>query len=110
MPNNHITLKDIKSITDAELAFSTTRFLPEMEDIPAEFLRGNKYTNLIECLFYGTDLPSGEMMFHFDIEPNELNKFIRAHLKSFEPKHEHKIAGVGFLLSQLCTFEEYTAE
>lgn len=35
----------------------------------------------------------------------DMRRAVRAHLKSFEPKHEDKIAGVGFLISQIATIE-----
>lgn len=34
--------------------------------------------------------------------PALLNRVVMAHLRSFEPKHEHKIAGLGYLVSQVC--------
>ncbi len=31
---------------------------------------------------------------------------VRAHLASFEPQHQHKIAGVAFLLSQMAIVQQ----
>ena len=33
------------------------------------------------------------------IDPEAVNRHTRACLRSFEPRHEHKIAGVAYLLS-----------
>lgn len=96
-----ITKADIKSITDIEFAFSTTRFLPAEKQIPSEFFKGNIYTKFVENLFFGVELPSGTIEFKFDLKPEEVQRFIISHLKSFEPKHEIKIAGVGYLLHLL---------
>lgn len=102
-----LSKKDIMSITDVELAFSTTKFLPKIEQIPDEFFRGNDYTNIVEALFYGCDLPDGTMEFKFDVEPEAVNRIIVSHLKSFTPKHEHKIAGTGYLLSLIVEFKKH---
>ena len=108
-----LTLADMLSITDAELAFSTERFLPAWEDIPEAFKRGNEYTLIADAIFYGGQLPEGIMEFleGFDDEKATaaLNKCVRAHLQSSGPKHHHKIAGVGLLMAQVFRFHPATA-
>ena len=97
-----LTAEQASSITDVELAFSTERYLPAMTDIPHEFISGNDYTRLVEALFFGHELPNFEMEIVDGVTAEMLNRVIRSHLQSFSPKHEHKIAGVGFMLSKLC--------
>ncbi len=101
-----LTRNDLASITDVEMAFSTERLLPQQEDIPKSFWGRNPYSELASAIFYGTTLPDGEMTFHptftDDAAAADLSKCVRAHLKSFAPKHEHKIAGVGFMIAQVC--------
>jgi hypothetical protein len=97
-----ITPEQVNSVDDVELAFSTTRLLPKWEDIPEEFKSGNIYTQIAEALFYGNPLPDCSLEMIDGVEPQALNRCITAHLKSFGPKHEHKIAGVGFMLSSIC--------
>lgn len=105
-----ITLSDLNSVTDAEYVFGTERLLPDWEAIPSDFKTGNLYTKLACALFYGDASPNFTMIFldGFQDEgtPQALNKCVRAHLTSFGPKHEHKIAGVGYMMS--CVFEVYT--
>lgn len=100
------SIEDLNSITDVEIAFGTTRLLPEMAQIPDEFMRGNAYTELAGRLFAGRPI-SGEITLKDGVKPENLNRAVRAHLISFDPKHEHKIAGVGFLIRQ---FAEITPE
>lgn len=95
--------QELASVTDAELAFSTTRFLPAIEDIPAEFWAGNIYTKLAKSLFCGSMTPACEIELNEGVDAAALNKCIRAHLQSWAPKHEHKIAGVGYMLASVCT-------
>lgn len=94
-----LTPEMINSITDPEWAFSTERLLPAWEDIPEEFKKGNIYTELATALFYGTAMPECGIELHEGVEAEKLNRCIRAHLQSWGPKHEHKIAGVGFMIS-----------
>ena len=102
-----LTPEDLTSITDPERAFGTTRLLPPWEEIPDEFKRGNQYTRLATAIFFGNDLPDGECTFleGFAESGEALNRAVYAHLKSFAPKHEHKIAGVGYLISKAMRFE-----
>lgn len=93
-------------IEDVEIAFGTSKLLPPYEAVPDEFKRGNDYTKLLDSMFYDQPLPDGEIVFREGFDdadaPALLNRVVRAHLRSFEPKHEHKIAGLGYLLSQAC--------
>lgn len=98
-----LTPEQVASITDVEVAFATTRLLPAWEDIPEEFRRGNQYTAICEALFYGDELPDMEMTINPGFDEGKLVCAVLAHLGSFGPKHEHKIAGVGLLLASACT-------
>lgn len=95
-----VTPEDMSSITDVEMAFSADRLLPAWEDIPNEFRSGNLYTKLAEAICFGWTLPECEIEMKDGFEPETLNRAVRAHLQSFGPKHEHKIAGVGYMIAQ----------
>lgn len=104
-PVYKLTVEQIASVTDAELAFSTDKLLPEWEQIPDEFKRGNVYTKLVEALMFNRPLPNTQMVLNEGVTSENLNRCVRAHLQSFGPKHEHKIAGVGYMISLACTIE-----
>jgi hypothetical protein len=93
------TRVDAEPITDLELAFGTTRLLPPPEAIPEAFWRGNAYTQLAEALFYGSPLAPLLIAFKPGFDADQMRRIVRSHLASFEPKHPHKIAGVGYLMS-----------
>lgn len=95
-----MTPEQMASISDAEMAFSTERLLPAWEDIPEDFRRGNAYTALASAIFNNRELPDCEIEMKAGFEPQALNRAVRAHLQSFGPKHEHKIAGVGYMIAQ----------
>ena len=98
-----LTPEQLESITPVEMAFSTTRLLPAMEDIPKEFLKGNVYIRLVNALFYGQTLPEGDIEMREGFSFEALNRAVRAHLQSWSPKHEHKMAGVAYMMSCACT-------
>lgn len=103
-----LTPADVASITDPECAFGTTRLLPAVEDIPAEFKsqRGNVYTKIADSIFMGTDMPQGEIEMKEGFDPQAVNRCVRAHICSWSPKHQHKIAGVGYMISLTMTLVE----
>lgn len=98
-----LTISEIQSITDVEVAFSTTRLLPDWSDIPADFKAGNSYTTLVKAILFNTPLPAGEVEIVDGVTPEQLNRLVRSHLGSFSTKHEHKVAGVGFMMSKAST-------
>lgn len=110
-----LTQVDIDSITDVEVAFATTKCLPAEEEIPEAF-RGayradydsNVYVKLVDALFCGSKVPEGALTFNegFDSSPEgtkKLYRFTMAHLRSFEPNHQHKISGIAYMLSLIVT-------
>ena len=95
-----VTPKEMESITAIEIAFGTDRLLPAFDDIPDDFFQGNIYTRIADSIFYNNTLPACSIKLLHGVTAQNLNKVVRAHLISCRPKHEHKIAGVGFLISK----------
>lgn len=102
-----LTPADLKTITDVDCAFGATKLLPALDDIPAEFKShsGNLYTKLADALFFGRKLPECDIQMNPGFEDcvADLRRCVGAHLASFEPKHEHKIAGVAYMISKMCS-------
>lgn len=99
-----LTPEQAASITDPELVFGASRLLPVWDDIPEEFKVGrNVYCKLAASLLYGTELPKLEVTMTDGFTPEVLQRCVQAHLASFEPKHERKMAGVGFMISKMAT-------
>lgn len=105
-----LTRQCLDTITDIEMAFGTTKLLPPYEQVPPQFKAGNIYTRTVDCLFSGIDLPNAELTFCAGFDDSEapaaLGRCVNAHLRSWEPKHEHKIAGLGYLISLVCKMHE----
>lgn len=98
---------DLGNILELEAVFGTTRFLPLESEIPREFFDGgNPYARIASGLFFGLPLDPGECEFRPGFEEVFLADgvgmtFLHAHLRSFEPCHERKIAGVAYLIKQI---------
>ena len=100
-----------KLVSGIELAFPTSvdGFLPNWAEIPEQFKghRGTPQNRLFSAMFfYGVDMSK------FKEKPGIDRAAALNHIRyvsgSFEPKHEHKEAGVAWLLSQW--FEPFTNE
>lgn len=97
---------DIEKITDVDLFFGTTILLPKAEDIPVDFKEQGDdeiYFKIVNSLFYGFQLPNGNIEFKDGFEPNKVLRVVRAHLASWGPAHEHKTVGVAYMLKCMCT-------
>jgi hypothetical protein len=94
----------VPEINDIELVFGTTKALPKYEDVPEEFKRGsNLYVRAVSGLFFhGGLLSEYGLKVRDGLDALNVHRAISAHLCSWEPKHEHKEAGVALMLSH-CT-------
>jgi hypothetical protein len=91
----------IPAITDLDVAFGTVKGLPDMAAIPAEFRRfgGTKWNKLVSDWFF-SGLKSLKLATNEGVDKSAALNHIRALMASFEPSHEHKEAGVAYLMSQ----------
>lgn len=103
-----LTTKDLANITLQEFSWGTTKLLPKREQIPEDFYRGNVYTQIVEAIYFDDPLPIGRMEIRPDFQTTNtirhLQKVIISHLRSREPKHEDKIAGVSYILHVVTDF------
>jgi hypothetical protein len=101
----------IPTLSEIDVAFGSVKHMPKYEDIPESFRRyhGDVHVDAIESWFYhgGTieapdtlKLKSGSFKARTGVDFSGALRAIKAILGSFEPKHEHKIAGCAFLLSE----------
>lgn len=100
----------IPDIDPASAVFGDIKHMPKMADIPDEFLkrRDNPFTAAVSGWFFsGARFKDGVLTVNgksFRAKPGVDGKkaivAIQAVLGSFEPKHEHKEAACGFMLSE----------
>lgn len=98
-----ISPDQVESITDHEMAVGTDRLLPSEHVIPRTFWDGNLYTRIIDALFAGTPMPHCDIVFLDEFQPSKVLRAVKAHLRFAGTEHQHRIAGVAYLLS--CTAE-----
>lgn len=97
----------IPEVSDVEIAFpATPPGLPAWNDLPKDF-RENWHQNTHRwCRIPSKWFFKGGSLDEFGLQPKEgvdaekAMRAIRACLGSFQPSHEHKIAGVAFMLSE----------
>lgn len=93
---------EVPEVSDVDIAFGSITHLPKWEDIPEEFKElhaPSKWNKLFTKLFYGHGA-SGEVIPKEGIDPMKAGRVIRAIMVSWAPKHEHKMAGCMYLMSQ----------
>lgn len=95
-------------MTDADIVFGggIKELMPAYSDIPEEFKsRSNKWTKVVSDWFY-SGLKEVVWTPKEGIDKEDALRHIKAVMGSWEPKHEHKMAGCAFLLSEF--FEDVT--
>lgn len=93
--------KPNENITDRDIAFgpkNISEFLPAMHSIPKEFFNDrNPWSQLVSGWFFRgvKEWPIAKEGINFKMAAAH----IRVALASWEPKHEHKMAGCAYLAS-----------
>lgn len=87
--------------SSVDMVFPTTvrGYLPEYATLPEEFKRPNKWESVISTWFY-EGLKGATFVPRDGINKTDALKHIGYCLGSWEPKHEHKMAGCAYLLSK----------
>jgi|SRR5271163_2140357 len=100
----------IKAVTGLDLAFPAhvLDMMPSYEDCAAfRYDKPNKWTKLAETWFmFGIKL--GKVAPKPGVDQKKAFAHVACILRSFEPKHEHKIAAAAFLLNEWFDDVEYT--
>jgi hypothetical protein len=89
-----------KEATMLDVAFGCGvigKFLPPMEDIPKAYHSGNRPGSRVASQIFFTGAKSFRAESRDGVDVSAAMQQIKACLGSFEPKHEHKKAGVGYL-------------
>lgn len=84
------------------VAFGNIDHLPKMEDIPEEFKGSNEFVRISQKWFFSglNSLSDEGLTPKKGVDLREAMLALRACLTSMELSHEHKHAGVAYLLSE----------
>lgn len=97
-------------VKDIDIAWGgdIEKLLPSYNKVPEEFKNGNsKWNTVINDWFY-SGLKDCNWQPKEGIDTKEAIRHIKAILSSWKPKHEHKMAGCAYLLSEF--FNDVTYE
>jgi len=105
------TIRPIPDLDDPAAVFGSASHLPAMKDLPREFQeeRGPFCDAVSDWFFGGARTEAGGRRLVIKsrtfvakpgVDAPKALHAIKAALGSFAPKHKHKIAGCGFLLSE----------
>lgn len=98
-----------KTVDDVFMAFPANvigKYLPVEKDIPKEFWSDNDWTPIIDDWFFKGLNKGVEFHPKDSVDAGKAFRHCRAVMKSYQPSHEHKIAGLAYLMSQF--FEKIT--
>jgi len=99
----------IPEIKGVDVAFGNIKHMPKMADLPEEFQRERgPFCKAVASWFYsgakpidnGLEIDGVKFVAKPGVDKSKALAAIKAALGSWEPKHEHKIAGCGFMLSE----------
>ena len=77
------------------------RLLPEWDDIPDDFKNPrNEWCVFVHDWFFNGWPEDRDLFSREDVEPEMAYRHLPTILMSYEPKHEHKMAGVAWLMSR----------
>ncbi len=94
---------EIPGVSDADVAYSNAQFLPAWDDIPKDFKRhrGTPFNKIVSTLFFeGGKLSDFGLTPKKGVDQRKAMRVIKACMGSWDPKHEHKEAGVAFMFSE----------
>lgn len=106
-------MKPVK-VSEVDLVFgwNVSKLIPPMEQIPVEFVsvsdhNRNEWVKMVNDWFF-KGLKNVEWKPKEGVETTEAIRHVTAIMRSFEPTHEHKVAGCAYLLSEF--FEDVKYE
>jgi len=89
-----------KDVSRSDCAFGNVNgLLPRWDEIPKEFKHGRTGWNSLASEWFFSGLDKGRLVAKDDIDANKAIAHLSTILRSFNPEHEHKEAGVAYLMS-----------
>ena len=96
----------IPEVSDAEIAFPCNykTLLPKWSDLSeSEKNMSGPFCKAATMLFYkGGRIEDHGLKIKSDLDSSKVYRYLKATLGDYGPKHEHKIGGIGHMLSKWC--------
>lgn len=89
-------------VSDVDIAFGGCDHMPDVKTLPEDYRneRAHACTVAQDLFFKGGKMADYGYTCREGVDQNDAIRAIRAVLGSFQPKHEHKIAAVGWMIDQ----------
>ena len=93
---------EVQEVNSLDVAFGcrAMELMPKYDDIPEEYKHGNTKWNKLFNDWFFSGLSNLDITPKPGVDRNKAISHIRAVMGSFEPPHEHKEAGVAFLMAE----------
>lgn len=93
-------MKPNEKITDVEMAFpaDVTRLLPPWEELPEDYQRDRAPTCKVVDQWFSCGLGNLNAVPKEGIDTTHALRHLKCIMGSYQPKHEHKTAGVAYLI------------
>ena len=103
----------VPKMTDADMAFGNVKHLPPWNEIPDEFKNSDNIYCRVQThwFFKGLSKEKLDCLKPRDgVDKQKALRALGAIQRSFAPKHEHKEAGVAYLMSEWFMIEGWVKE
>lgn len=93
---------EVKDVTPSDITFGcrAMELMPKYDDIPKEYKHGDTKWNKLFNTWFFRGLSKLSVTAKPGIDKDKALAHIQSIIGSFEPPHEHKAAGVAFLMSE----------
>ena len=103
---------EVQKVTPIDIAFGAKamELMPKYDDIPKEYKHGDTKWNKLFNDWFFIGLLSLSLTTKPSIDKVEALAHLQTIMGSFEPPHEHKEAGIAFLMSEWFEDAEWTTK
>lgn len=91
---------EVPTVDGLDVALGNAKHLPKRERIPKEFWDRDNAFNELASLWFFSGLEANVLAAKQGVTQSAAMAAIAAILRSFDPSHEHKIAGTAYLISE----------
>ena len=100
-------MREIPEVTDADVAYGCVKHMPKMDEIPKEYqsMMGTTKWHRAQSDWFYKGISMDSLVVKPGVDKVRATRAIQAIQCSWEPKHEHKVSAVAYLLSEW--FDDY---
>lgn len=93
-------MKPVPKVDGLDVSFGNIKHMPKYQDVPQNFKDHHDPYHKIVSNWFFQGLDESKIKAREGVDRRDALLNIKAILRSYEPKHEHKIAGCAMLLAE----------